>query len=166
MTTLEYRECKTEHDINLVSGLADEIWHEYFPAIITNEQIDYMLQRFQSKDAITSQIEKEGYKYFALLFDENIIGYYAVHKEDSNMFLSKLYLRKDMRHKGFASKMFKEVKRLARREGCELIWLTVNKNNSHAISVYKHLGMTLMREQQTEIGEGFVMDDYVFGIMI
>ena len=29
-----------------VATMAEEIWHEYFPALISEEQIDYMLENF------------------------------------------------------------------------------------------------------------------------
>jgi ribosomal protein S18 acetylase RimI-like enzyme len=114
-----------------------------------------------------AQIAEQGYRYFAVKIDGEAIGYYGVcKKEDGSLFLSKLYLRSDMRGKGLASLMFKEVKRIARECGSETIWLTVNKGNTHAISVYKKFGMRLIREECTDIGEGYVMDDYVFGYCV
>ena len=35
-------------------------------------------------------------------------------------------------------------------------------NNNHAIEVYKHKGFVVIRKQVADIGNGFVMDDYVF----
>jgi GNAT superfamily N-acetyltransferase len=167
MTNLEFKEVTSDEDIRDVADTAKGIWHEWFPDIISEEQIDYMVEKFQSFDALKSQISEEGYHYFAVKLDGLTAGYYGICKKaDGSLFLSKLYLKKEMRGKGLASLMFKEVKRFARRNGCEMIWLTVNKGNAHAISVYKHLGMRIIREEVTDIGGGFVMDDYVFGIMV
>ena len=41
--------------------------------------------------------------------------------------------------------------------------LTVNKNNSKAIAFYEAMGLEKMSELRTDIGEGFVMDEYVMG---
>ena len=167
MDKLEFLEIKTAQDVNRLAAAAKEIWTEAFKEIISDEQNSYMVEKFQSANAITKQISDEGYRYCTLVLNDEIIGYYAIcKKEDGSLFLSKLYLKQEMRGKGFSSMMFREIKRIARKEGCELIWLTVNKGNAHAISVYKHLGMRLLREQVTDIGNGFVMDDYVFGIMV
>ena len=46
-----------------VATMAEEIWHEYFPSLISEEQIDYMLEKFLSFDALLEQIQN-GYEYF------------------------------------------------------------------------------------------------------
>ena len=53
----------TENEINELAELASEIWHEYWPCILTAEQIDYMVEKFQSKKAIKEQIKNENYTY-------------------------------------------------------------------------------------------------------
>lgn len=44
-----------------------------------------------------------------------------------------------------------------------MVWLTVNKHNDPAIEVYRHWEMKIIRSEVTDIGNGYVMDDYVFG---
>jgi ribosomal protein S18 acetylase RimI-like enzyme len=163
MTRLDFDEVKNDTDIGELAVLADGIWHEFCPTIqLSAEQIDYMVEKFQSFGAIKSQIESEGYRYFLVKLDGKAVGYYGVcKKEDGSLFLSKLYLEKSVRRKGLASLMFKQIKRIARQEGCEKIWLTVNRHNDHAIAVYKKFGMRIIREECTDIGSGFVMDDFV-----
>ena len=39
-----------------VSALADEIWHEHFSSILSTEQIDYMLEKFLSPEALIMNI--------------------------------------------------------------------------------------------------------------
>jgi ribosomal protein S18 acetylase RimI-like enzyme len=41
------------------------------------------------------------------------------------------------------------------------MYLTVNKYNEHAIDVYKHYGFEIVDSVVTDIGKGFVMDDYI-----
>ena len=48
-----------------VSAVADDIWHEHFTPIIGKEQVDYMLEKFLSPDALIEQINA-GYEYFHL----------------------------------------------------------------------------------------------------
>ncbi len=174
MPRLEYVECITDKQLSDLSELAGRIWREFFPAIISEGQIEYMLEKFQSFEAMKKQVAEEGYHYYSVRIGGEAVGYFAVCKKSTDMkllpenalFLSKLYLIEDMRGKGIASLMFKQIKHIARKEGCELIWLTVNKGNEHAIKVYKKLGMHLIRDEVTDIGSGYVMDDHVFGIMI
>ena len=52
---------------------------------------------------------------------------------------------------------------LQSEKGCNMIWLTVNKRNDDSIAIYKKFGMEIIRSEVTDIGNGYVMDDFVFG---
>ncbi len=145
-----------------VAELADKIWHECFTGIISNAQIDYMVGKFQSYEAMQEQVNEQRYSYFAVSDGDDLCGYFAVKPEsDDRFFLSKLYLRSDKRGQGTASQMLGRVFEEARRLGKRSVYLTVNKHNSHAIAVYKKTGFKVIGEPVTDIGNGFVMDDYV-----
>lgn len=51
MKSINIVECKNENDLKEVAILAEKIWHEFFPGIISEAQIDYMVDKFQSFDA-------------------------------------------------------------------------------------------------------------------
>ncbi len=144
-------------DIKLLANLASEIWHEYWTCILSNEQIDYMVEKFQSEKAIKEQIENENYTYYFLTLDDKIIGYTGVSDKGEYLFLSKLYIKKEFRHKGYGKLAFEEIKNL----GFDRIILTVNKNNKNTIKVYLKYGFETIDEDVTDIGNGFVMDDYI-----
>jgi len=151
----------TEGQFELVESLAEQIWNEYYISIITQEQIDYMLATFQSKEAIQQQVET-GYQYFIINNEEGeAVGYTAVKPEDGKLFLSKLYVSKDQRGKGYGSAALTAIKQLAQEQACTTIWLTVNRHNEASISTYKRNGFTIAREQVADIGNGYVMDDYI-----
>ena len=50
-----------EEQIPSLAVLASEIWHEYWHKLLSPEQIDYMVENFQSEDSIREEIAKEGY---------------------------------------------------------------------------------------------------------
>lgn len=58
--------------------------------------------------------------------------------------------------------MFQFIKEKALEQRCSNIWLTVNRYNQQAIAVYEHFGMQCVQKQVTDIGNGFVMDDFVY----
>ena len=146
-----------------VAELADKIWHECFTDIISIDQIDYMVEKFQSYKAMTKQLIEQDYSYYAVREDEELCGYIGVKPEkDDRFFLSKLYLRSDKRGRGIASLMLKKVFDEAERYGKTGVYLTVNKHNDHAIEVYKKTGFVIVDEAVTDIGSGYVMDDYIF----
>lgn len=154
----------TSKQLQQLAVLADSIWRECYQELLSPEQINYMIEHFQSVPAMQEQMT-QGYQYYLAMEHETPIGYAGICKQpDGSLYLSKLYLKAICRGKGYASAMLSFVKEKAREQQCSSIWLTVNRHNEQAIAVYKHLGMTLLREQVIEIGEGFVMDDYVYSI--
>ncbi len=121
-----------------------------------------MVEKFQSVDAMTEQIEKQGYTYLSVCDDEELCGYIGIKPEsDDRLFLSKLYLRNDKRGRGTASAMLNYVFEEARKIGKKRVYLTVNKHNDHAIEVYKKIGFVVTDTAVTDIGGGYVMDDYI-----
>ena len=145
--------------IEIVEALADEIWHEYFTAIIGMEQVDYMLEKFQSKHAIAEQI-RDGFKYFVIRSNDKYVGYMAVQSQGSQLFLSKFYILSVHRGKGLGRRAMDYLVKLAIEKMASRITLTVNRYNSAAIEVYKKMGFVIEESIVQDIGEGFVMDDY------
>ncbi len=96
--SVEIKKIKYMAELREVAELAEKIWHECFVDIITVGQIDYMVEKYQSLNAMTEQVENQKYTYFAVREDGELCGYIGVKPEsDDRFFLSKLYLRKDKR---------------------------------------------------------------------
>jgi RimJ/RimL family protein N-acetyltransferase len=150
-----------ENLVPVVEALAHSIWREYFVPIIGSPQVEYMLEKFQSKQAISNQIEKNDFTYY-LLGDKNNnwVGYFAIVPRQEDLFLSKLYVTAENRRKGCARCALEFIEALARNKGLSRITLTVNKNNTGSINAYKKLGFVITSSNVTDIGNGFVMDDY------
>ena len=146
-------------DVVGVASLAKEIWEEHFTSIIGEEQVAYMIDKFQSEAAIINQILKDGYTYYKIIEDK-MIGYMAVKFDEKETFLSKLYIQKDARGKGYASFALKFLQLLCKEKGCHTIWLTCNKYNTNTIEIYQKMGFEIYDSVISDIGEGFVMDDY------
>ncbi len=148
-----------------LAAMADEVWHEFFPRIITMGQIDYMVEKFQSRGAMEKQID-DGYSYYFIMDDGRKVGYTGIQPKDGKLFLSKLYIMKPYRKKGYAGKAFVFLADFCRENGLKSIWLTVNRHNDDAVGVYKKKGFTVIREQKADIGNGYVMDDYVMELKV
>ena len=158
---MEIRICKTQQEFNQLAELANEIWHEYFVQLLSPEQIDYMVDKFQSLPALERAIHEEGYLYFLLYEEGNLLGYCGIHPEKERVFLSKLYLHQSQRGKGLSSLLMNQVIEYAKGHGKKAIYLTCNKHNPHSLDVYRAKGFYEIDAVKTEIGHGFIMDDYV-----
>jgi len=157
---------KSQEQIKEFAEMAEIVWNEHFTSIIGKAQVDYMLEKFQSKDAVTDQIDNQGYEYYFIEIDGNKVGYSGIHKEEEKMFLSKLYIIKDYRKKGYASLAFEFLRNMCMENGLKSLYLTVNKYNTDTIQVYEAKGLKIIKEQVSDIGNGFVMDDYVMELLI
>ncbi len=163
---LEFKKVVTPEEIKETSELAREIWNQHFICILSQNQIDYMVDKFQSEKAITEQIEQEGYQYYNFVLDGEKIGYFAIcEKPDNTLFLSKLYIKKSFRGNGYARQAFEFIKDIAHKNGNTMIWLTVNIHNN-AVPIYEKLGMKRIRSEITEIGHGYVMNDHIYGFEV
>lgn len=161
MDTPKIYPARTDKDIQDIAVLAYEIWHQHFIPIIGEEQVDYMVEKFQSYPAIKAQVENDGYEYFQIHSGQTLVGYTGVHQEEDALFLSKLYIKKDCRGQHLATTAMNYLINLCKERGLKKIWLTCNKYNANTLAVYDHLGFVITSEQVADIGNGFVMDDYI-----
>jgi len=164
MSTVSFYElkCNDEEKAVELADLAREIWTEHYTPIIGPEQVEYMLSRFQSAGQILKDICSNGYRYFIAYDGAKPAGYFAVkpERDDNALFLSKFYVKKSSRGRGIGRLMLDRMLRIAAENRLDHIWLTVNKHNTVSISIYKKLGFSITEEMVTDIGNGFVMDDY------
>ena len=140
--------------------LAQEIWREYSPCFISYEQIEYMLEKFQSETAMQAQLT-EGYEYYFIKHDAEIAGYFAIQPKGDYLFLSKIYIKKEFRNKKLGRLAFEFIKKRSKELNLRRIELTVNKYNINSIKAYNNWGLILKEEAQFDIGEGYIMDDYI-----
>lgn len=96
---LEIIVCQNQEMLKEVADCANEIWHEYFPFLLSKDQIDYMVDKFQSFKAMDEQTRHDHYKYYQVHKDGEMIGYIGLKFEPDRLFLSKLYLKKEARGK-------------------------------------------------------------------
>lgn len=160
--TLTFRPVVTPAQIEVTALLADAIWNECYDGHLSREQIRYMVEKFQSAPAITSQIESQGFLYYLFEVDGNQAGYIGLQPKDGKLLLSKLYLLKSYRGQGYLPLFFGFIDTVARRQKCGTVWMTANRYNDRAVAAYKKMGFAVVREQVADIGQGFVMDDFVF----
>lgn len=159
MNKLAFTEIKDVSSLELIASLANEIWCEHYTSIIGKDQVYYMLEKFQSVQAINDQI-KNGYIYYVIKNEIDSVGYLSFKADSNNLFLSKLYIKSCYRGKGYGKQAIKFIEEYAKNEHLEKITLTVNKNNHNSIAVYKKTGFNTIEAIANDIGCGYVMDDY------
>jgi GNAT superfamily N-acetyltransferase len=152
-----------EADLPAISELAAVIWRACYPGIITQAQISYMLARMYSLETLRDEIRSQGVRYNCLFVDGQMIGFssYGPADEAGVMKLHKLYLHPARHGRGFGSLLLQHCEGEVRKLGARRLILNVNKRNTKAIKVYQRNGFTVADAVVADIGNGFVMDDYI-----
>ena len=157
---IEILSVNTQMECETTAQLARQIWTQHYIPIIGEAQVEYMLDKYQSKEAIQNQIDT-GSRYYLIDYDEQNAGYFSFTQHDDHLFLSKLYVLDSFRGIGLGKKSMAFIENEAHKSSCGKIRLTVNKHNHNSIKAYEKLGFKKIDSVVQDIGNGFVMDDYV-----
>ena len=158
--TFEELHLSEDENVRVMSELASAIIKDYYDPLLGEEQNDYMIEMFQSYTSIKNQLAA-GKRYFFVKENGVNIGFICFYPTKGAMYLSKLYLQKEARGKGYARKMLRLIRDEAEKLGLHAIELNVNKENESRY-VYEKLGFQILRAEKNDIGSGFYMDDYVY----
>ena len=122
-----------------------------------------MLARMYALDVLRDEIHSQGIRYDRLLMDGKLVGFasYGPTAEPGVMKLHKLYLLPELHGRGLGSRLLQHVEHEVRAEGGRRLILSVNKRNAKAIAAYQRNGFVIADSVVTDIGDGFVMDDYI-----
>jgi len=157
---IQFKPAIHKADFIAISKLAKDIWTDHYTSIIGIDQVNYMLDNFQSETAIENQIKIDHYKYFTIINKQKAVGYIAIKNKEDALFLSKIYILKTCRGKGLGKLAMNFIEEQAENSNCKKIYLTVNRHNTNSIKAYQNIGFKKIEELVLDIGNGFVMDDY------
>ncbi len=158
MQPLQLIEAK-EQDIPVIAELAHIIWQQHYPSIISQDQIDYMLEKMYSADSLKEQIQIKKHRFFLLHLSNEAIGFLSMHEEAKDeWFLNKFYINQHKACKGLGSAALQMI---IKQLQVKKITLTVNRQNYKSINFYFKNGFVIERVADFDIGNGYVMNDFV-----
>ena len=150
----------TASDCNLLSSLAEEIWHLHYPSIISLHQIEYMLDLMYSKTAIAQDLRDGGW-WVILEYEKKKVGFMACAMiEEAVCKIQKLYVHPDWQRKGIGKHAINLALDYARKNAASMLTLNVNRKNINSILAYKATGFVVDREENNKLGP-YLLDDYV-----
>ena len=164
MRNINLEKVESQEQIDSLCEIVRVVWHETYDPLLPDGQVEYMLDKFQSDHAVKAQMKAQGYRYYLIKIEgkpAGFVGFSPRYENREEMFLSKIYLLPEYHGTGAVSQAFALVEKETREEGLSKIRLTVNKGNEHAIGVYSHYGFQVEEQVKSDIGSGYVMDDYV-----
>lgn len=152
----------SKEQLPIVRKLAKIIWPLAYGSIISKGQIDYMLDMMYSIESLEKQLQNN--KVFLLAEVENrYIGFasYELNCDSTDKTkIHKLYILPEIQRKGVGRKLVDFIAEIAITNQNKIVNLTVNKNNK-AKDFYLKNGFEITEEAVFDIGNGYVMDDYI-----
>jgi ribosomal protein S18 acetylase RimI-like enzyme len=151
----------TINDISEIQAISARVWPPTYKDVISAGQIEYMLELMYGTEALKKQMLEQGCEFLLYKPNDHSVGFASYGKNDKGIWrLHKLYVDVDQHGKGIGKILLEEVKKRVAMKGGTEVELNVNKLNK-AKDFYFAQGFTIRREEVLDIGEGYVMDDFV-----
>ena len=155
----------TVSDIPALRDLVFKVWPQTYATILPQDKIDYMLELMYSEASLKKQMES-GADFIFIDNDSEPVGYASYQEMDPGIFkLHKLYVLPSQQGKGTGRYMVDYIIDKIKKQGATLLELQVNRGN-RARFFYEKIGFTIREEIDLDIGQGFIMDDYIMEIKI
>ena len=147
-------------DIPLIQELTYQVWPQTYAPILSNEQIEYMLEMMYSDTSLQQQMV-DGARFLIAYEDKVPVGFAAFQEIKPTLFkLHKIYVLGTRQGKGTGRFMINHIIEEIRKQGASTLQLQVNRHNK-AKDFYELLGFTIIEEADFDIGNGYFMNDYV-----
>jgi len=156
-----------EEDLPIITDLAERIWPDTYGAYLSSEQLRYMLDLMYNQGELLSQLQK-GHIFLLAEEEDKEVGFASfsvIDPENKGYKLHKIYVLPSMHGKGVGKILMNEVVSLVRREGGKTLQLNVNRNNK-AKDFYEKAGFKIKETVDLDIGNGFLMNDYVMELSL
>jgi GNAT superfamily N-acetyltransferase len=151
----------TEKDVTAIQSIAHKTWPNTYGEILSEEQLNYMLDLFYSVAALQKSLTSTVF----LIAKENDIALgfasYEQHYLNENCTrIHKIYILPEAQGKGIGRLLIKNIEEAAIKNSSEKLSLNVNRYNS-ALAFYKQIGFKIVAEEDITLDFGYLMEDYI-----
>lgn len=147
-------------DATSIKRIAYDTWYDAYGAILTEDQITFMLEELYDESVISELINSKEQEFLIIFKKKLPVGFasYSTLNEEV-MKLCKIYVLPEVQGMGLGDKLMAAVKENASRAKFKYIELNVNRSN-RALNYYIKRGFKIVREVDIPIG-AYWMNDYV-----
>ena len=147
-------------DIPLVRELTFKVWPQTYAAIISAQQIKFMLEMMYSEASLKKQMN-EGAQFIIVYDESEPVGFASYQEVSPTIFkLHKIYVLSSQQRKGTGRFMMEHIIENILQLGATSLELQVNRHNK-AKRFYENLGFMVSEEADFDIGNGYFMNDYI-----
>lgn len=152
-----------------IQQLVYTIWPDAYGAILSKEQLDYMLELIYNDDALKDQVENLQHQFIIVYEGDKAVGFASYSPKEKNNFsifrLHKLYVLPAQQGKGTGKILLNYIISEIKKAGATILELNVNRHNT-AFNFYKKLGFAVTHETDIDIGNGYFMNDYIMALAV
>jgi ribosomal protein S18 acetylase RimI-like enzyme len=162
MPNIQIRQA-TAQDIPLIHQLAKDVFFTTYEPLQPKEKVKYLFDLMYNTTALTEQMENKKHVFLLAKDETGYLGYASYefnYKGYNKTKIHKIYVMPYSQGKGVGREMINKIADVSKQNKVEVLLLDVYRHNP-AINFYEKLGFKNVGEQITDIGNGFVMDDFV-----
>jgi ribosomal protein S18 acetylase RimI-like enzyme len=158
----------TDADIEAIAALARIVWQDAYPGIITQAQIDFMLEQRYNTRRLLAELAMPEVWWDKATLDGELAAFASslLSATPGEMKLDKIYVDPARQRLGLGGRLIAHVAQRARAQGCNTLILAVNKRNECAIAAYRKHGFVVREAVCVDIGNDFVMDDFIMARLL
>ena len=152
----------TVADVKIIQDIATRTWPTAYGEILSKKQLDYMMDLIYSELSLIEQMKKKE-QLFYIAFDESAaLAFIAIehnYKREAVTRIHKIYILPETQGKGMGKLLIYFAENEAKKENATALSLNVNRYNK-ALLFYQKFGFKIIAEEDIEIGNGYLMEDY------
>src|SRR5262245_34250955 len=148
-------------DIPIIRELTFRVWPQTYASILSQAQIDYMLNMMYSEKSLAKQMKDEGCQFIIAFEDGNPVGFASYSETELQKWkLHKIYILPNQQGKGTGKLVINYVIDEIKQQNAVSLYLQVNRNNN-AKTFYEHIGFSEVDFINLDIGSGYFMNDFI-----
>lgn len=146
-------------EVPIIHQLAYEIWPATYSTVLSQDQINFMLEKNYSESILLQAIQSKEQQFF-ILYDHGIgVGFMALAFNSEVLRIDKLYLKSTNQGKGLGGKMIDFAATVAIKNRLNILELNVNRGNK-AYNFYLKQGFKVVKSTDIPYYQ-FVLNDFV-----
>ena len=153
----------TDENFTSVRAIAAAVWPIAYSTILSQEQLDYMMEMMYSIPLLQLQANEKKHRFILAIEEETVLGFASYelnHGKKPKTKIHKIYILSNHQGKGIGKALINFIANEAKERHQKGLILNVNKKNT-AIRFYESIGFSISNEEVIDIGNGYVMDDFV-----
>jgi diamine N-acetyltransferase len=151
------------HDAKIIRDIALATWYVTYGPTHSRAQLDYMIEKFYSVEALEQSISEM--EYYIYEEENRPSGFISLEHHFDNKNTTKIhriYLLPEYQGKGIGKTLIDYAATIAQLNQSTNLLLNVNRENK-AQFFYEKLGFKVLKTEDIPIGNGYLMEDFVMG---